>query len=88
MLENENLVSISIKEKWEKVKRSVEMRIRRNMLELCTLYQDDPSVDSNTHALRMSEKRLREAMVDNRLLEAQTKDINRHLEEKFQVYTK
>jgi glutamate dehydrogenase/leucine dehydrogenase len=88
MLENENLVHMPIEAKWEKVKRSIERRICRNMAELCAIYREDVARNPYDCALKMAGKRLDEAMVETRKLEAQTKEINRRLEEKFKVYTK
>jgi glutamate dehydrogenase/leucine dehydrogenase len=88
MLENENLVHLPIEEKWEKVQRSIERRICRNMTELCAIYRADGSRNPYDCALQMAGRRLDEAMVETRKLEAQTKEINRRLEEKFKVYTK
>jgi glutamate dehydrogenase/leucine dehydrogenase len=88
MLENENLVHMSIEEKWEKVKRSIELRICRNMAELCSIYREDGKRNPYDCALKMAGIRLDGAMVETRKLEAQTKEINRRLEDKFKVYTK
>jgi glutamate dehydrogenase/leucine dehydrogenase len=88
MLENENLVHLSIEEKWKKVKRSIELRICRNMAELCSIYREDGKRNPFDCALKMAGERLDKAMIETRQLEAQTKEINRRLEEKFKVYTK
>jgi len=88
MLENENLVHLPIDEKWRKVKESIALRIGKNMRELCSRYLADPAVNPYDIALIMAEERLAAAMDDTRRLEADTKRINRLLEEKFNVYTK
>jgi len=88
MLENENLVNLPIEEKWEKVKQSIASRIVANMAELCAAYRAEPGKNPYAHALFMAERRLNAAMSETRKLEAQTKGINKMLEEKFNVYTK
>jgi glutamate dehydrogenase/leucine dehydrogenase len=87
MLENENLVHLPLSEKWEKVRQSISTRIKKNMHELCTLYLANPQVNPYQYALAMAEQRLAAAILEKRKLEAETKDINKKLEEKFKVYT-
>jgi glutamate dehydrogenase/glutamate dehydrogenase (NAD(P)+) len=88
MLENECLVHLPLETKWETVRRSIELRIRRNMAELCGMYDKDPQRNPYDHALDMAEKRLVEAMVETSRLEAKTKSINQSLDNRFKVYTK
>lgn len=88
LLENENSIHISIDEKWKRVRRAIEKRIKRNIEELCSrvlVYKDK---NPYTYALEMASERLKLATRASKELEAQTKKINKHLEEKFAVYTK
>jgi glutamate dehydrogenase/leucine dehydrogenase len=87
MLENENLIHISIPEKWERVKASIETRICRNIRELCTKMKSVPSKNPYQCALEMAEERLEYIRCENRKLRKLTKKINSELEEQFSVYT-
>ena len=87
-LENENLNNLALEKKWERVKASIGERIGRNMEELCGRYRADRTKNSYVHALDMAALRLQTALEEKRSLEAQTKDINRLLQDSFCVYTR
>ena len=87
MLENENLIHISIPEKWERVKASIDKRICRNIRELCGKMKEDDSMNPYACALEMADERLQNIRCENRKLRQLTKKINSELEEKFSVYT-
>jgi len=89
LLETEHLVHINIKEKWERVRESIEQRIDRNIDELCRAYiSHGKARNPYDIAMDIAEKRLSKAVSDNRSLESKTKRINKRLEEKFKVYTR
>ena len=87
-LENENLNNLALEKKWERVKASIGERIGRNMEELCGRYRADRTKNSYVHALDMAALRLQTALEEKRSLKAQTKDINRLLQDSFCVYTR
>ena len=88
LLENENLIHMSLEAKWERVKTSIEQRIKRNIKELCSRVLSNNAKNPYNHALDMASERLVIATIESRKLEAQTKSVNKHLEEKFGVYTR
>lgn len=88
LLENENLIHISIDEKWKRVKESIERRIKRNISELCSRFLVYNKRNPYDYALDMARERLDLATQESKKLELLTKKINKHLEEKFEVYTK
>lgn len=88
LLENENLIHISINDKWQRVKESIELRIKRNIDELCSRFLANDKINPYNHALDMASERLLLATQESKKLELLTKKVNRHLEEKFAVYTK
>jgi glutamate dehydrogenase len=87
LLENEDLMSISMDEKWERVKGSVLRRVTRNIKELCEIMGENPDSDPYVCALKLAEKRSKIAHDANRDLRNKTKKINTELEKKFSVYT-
>ena len=88
LLENEDLISMPIEDKWERVKRSIETRISRNIIEICTMLKADPDKNPLECAWEMADKRLEQKRLETRQLRNLTKQINSELEEKFSVYTK
>jgi glutamate dehydrogenase/leucine dehydrogenase len=88
VLENENKIHLSIEEKWNRVKNSIDMRVKRNMEELCNKIKTDTSKTPYEHALMMAEERQNYLRLENSKLRKQTKEINSELEEKFSVFTK
>jgi glutamate dehydrogenase/leucine dehydrogenase len=88
LLENENLIHLPLEEKWDRVKRSIVVRIKKNLEELCQRYQENRRRNPYDHALDMAGRRLEVAIKENKELETLTKKINRHLEEKYAIYTK
>lgn len=88
LLENEGMISMSIEDKWERVKNSIERRISRNITEICTMIKADADKNPLQCALEMANKRLEEKKIETRQLRNLTKRINSELEEKFSVYTK
>ena len=88
MIEQQDLMSIPIEEKWERVKASIAVRIEKNMKELCESIKNNPKNTPYTHALDMASKRQSEQRTANRELRNKTKLINIELEEKFAVYTR
>lgn len=88
LLEHEDLMSISIEDKWERVKASLEKRISRNIAELCELMKENPTKTPLECAWEMADKRSELAREQSRNLRNLTKQINTELEEKFSVYTK
>jgi glutamate dehydrogenase/leucine dehydrogenase len=87
LLENEDLMSISMEEKWGKVKGSIELRINRNIKELCRIIKSNPGKNSYKCALQLADDRSSTARSTNRDLRNKTKKINSELEKKFSVYT-
>lgn len=87
LLEHEDLISMPIEGKWERVKDSVEKRILRNITEMCAMLAVTDKTPLEC-AWEMSERRLEKARLESRNLRNLTKQINRELEEKFSVYTK
>ena len=85
LLENENLIHIPIEEKWMRVKTSIEKRIKLNIKELCSRVIEYSGKNPYSYALDMAAERLKTATEESKKLEAQTKMINRCLEEKFGV---
>jgi glutamate dehydrogenase (NAD(P)+) len=88
LLENENLPHLSLEEKWERVRASIEKRVGRNIRELCQKISADPATNPFRHALQMAAERLDFTRVETGKLRKLTKRINRELEEKFAVYTR
>ena len=88
LLENEDLISIPIEDKWERVKRSIETRISRNIMEICAILKADPDKNPLECAWEMADKRLQQKRLETRQLRNLTKEINSELEEKFSVYTR
>jgi glutamate dehydrogenase len=86
LLEHEDLISMPIKEKWERVRNSVEKRIARNISEMCAMLASSDKTPLQC-AWEMSDNRLAKARLESRNLRNLTKQINRELEEKFSVYT-
>lgn len=87
MLENENLIHLSVPEKWERVKTSIERRICLNIRELCGKMEANRTKNPYACALEMADDRLEYLRSENRKLRKLTKKINSELEEKFSVYT-
>jgi glutamate dehydrogenase/leucine dehydrogenase len=87
LLENEDLMSISMDEKWERVKGSIERRITRNISELCDIIKASPTKNPYECALQLADDRSRTARTANRDLRNKTKKINSELEKKFSVFT-
>ena len=87
-LENENRIHISLPDKWERVKKSIEQRIHRNIQELCARMKVKKDLSSYDCALEMATKRLEDLKSENRKVRQQTKAINSELEHKFSVFTK
>lgn len=87
LLENEDLMSISMDEKWERVKTSITGRITRNIKELCGIMAECPAKNPYDCALLLAKKRAKIAHNANRELRNKTKKINTELEKKFSVYT-
>ncbi|SHH98197.1 glutamate dehydrogenase (NAD(P)+) [Sporobacter termitidis DSM 10068] len=87
LLEQEDLISMPLESKWERVKASVERRILRNITEMCALLKTTDKTPLEC-AWEMSDRRLERARTESRNLRNLTKQINRELEEKFAVYTR
>ncbi|MDP4178312.1 MAG: Glu/Leu/Phe/Val dehydrogenase dimerization domain-containing protein [Bacillota bacterium] len=88
VLENENRMHLSLDEKWDRVKKSIDIRIKKNIKELCYKIKNDPKKTPYELALIMAEERSNQLIAENSKLRKQTKMINIELEEKFKVYTK
>lgn len=88
VLENENQMLTSNEEKWERVKNSIDRRIKHNIKELCAKIVTAPNWNPYQYALAMANERLELSRIETIKLKKQTKRINRQLEEKFAVYTK
>ena len=88
VLENENKIHLSIDEKWNRVKQSIDVRIKKNIKDLCSKIKLHPEKTTYEHALIMAKERSNHLRLENRKLRKQTKKINKELEEKFSVYTK
>lgn len=87
-LENENNIHISATDKWERVKASIEKRITGNIQELCRAALENSIINPYTCACNIAEQRLEIAEREKNKLRKLTKNINRHLEEKYSVYTR
>ena len=87
LLEQQDLMDLSLKEKWERVRASITLRIDRNMLELCKRLLAQPEVAPYAHALELAADRQKQRRDSNRELREKTKAINTELEEKFAVFT-
>lgn len=87
LLEQQDLMDLSIKEKWERVKDSITFRIDKNMRELCKRIRNDPQTAPYAHALELAADRQKQQRDSNRELREKTKAINTELEEKFAVFT-
>ncbi|MBP2643270.1 MAG: NAD/NADP-specific glutamate dehydrogenase [Firmicutes bacterium] len=88
ILETENLVHLSIEEKWSRVKQSITKRIKKNIQELCIKSVQNPPVNLYELALEMAAGRMAKARLENGKLRVLTKSINKELEEKFAVFTR
>lgn len=88
MLENEDLVSIPMEQKWERVQESIKKRVTVNIRELCDKLSANPGKTSHECALKMVEERQMQQRLENRELRNKTKQINLELESKFAVYTR
>lgn len=88
VLENENRMHLSLDEKWDRVKKSIDIRIKKNIKELCYKIKNDSTKTPYELALIMAEERSNQLSAENSKLRKQTKMINIELEEKFKVYTK
>lgn len=88
MLENENLINISLLEKWDRVKASIEKRVKRNIKDMCDKVKKDRTKNLYDIALEMAEERYQQSRIEDRKLRNLTKKINRELEEKFEIYTR
>jgi glutamate dehydrogenase/leucine dehydrogenase len=86
LLEHEDLISMPLEEKWERVHASVERRISRNITEMCALLQETSKTPLEC-AWEMSDRRLEQSRLKTRNLRNLTKSINSELEERFSVYT-
>ncbi len=87
LLEQQDLMRLSIEDKWERVKESITVRIDKNMQELCARILAHPETAPYTHALELAADRQTQMRNANRELRAKTKSINAELEQKFAVYT-
>lgn len=87
MLENEDLMAISMDEKWSRVKDSITRRISRNIKELCGVMAEYPKRNPYECAIILSQQRAKNANLANRELRNKTKEINTELEKKYSVYT-
>jgi glutamate dehydrogenase/leucine dehydrogenase len=87
LLENEDMMSISMQEKWERVKASIEHRISRNITELCNKMQAQPEKNPYDCALEMVSERANMTRMESHNLRNQTKKINTELEKKFSAFT-
>ncbi len=88
MLENEGLISISLNEKWDRVKSSIKQRITRNICELCEKIKMKPCLDTYSLALELADERKLKSKNEDRQLRKHTKLINSMLEKKYAIYTK
>lgn len=68
LLVNENLIRIPIDKKWERVKATIDSRIKSNISELCQSELSDSGKNPNNHALAMAKERLELATVESRKL--------------------
>jgi len=87
MLENENLIHLPLDEKWHRVQRSIERRVKRNLEELCRHIKYGTGKNTYDIALEMADNRMELYRDENRKLRSLTKRINKELEEKFSVFT-
>lgn len=87
VLENENHIHMSLGEKWERVKASIERRISHNIKELCNRMLLNNIKNPYNHALDMASERLELTKRESSKIRKLTKKINRYLEENFSVYT-
>lgn len=87
LLENEDLMSIAMDEKWGRVQSSITRRITRNIKELCGIMVENPSKNPYECAILLAKKRSKIAHDANRDLRNKTKKINTELEKKFSVFT-
>ena len=88
LIEQQDLMSLPLQDKWERVKASIISRIDPNISELCSKIQSNPGKTPYAHALDMADFRQLELRDANRELRSQTKRINTELEKRFAVYTK
>jgi glutamate dehydrogenase/leucine dehydrogenase len=88
VLENENIMHIDITEKWERVKASIDKRIKKNIKELCLKLKNNPELTTYECAILMAEERTEHMNNENKKLRELTKEINGELQEKFAVFTK
>lgn len=88
LIEQQDLMSLPIEDKWARVKASITARIDTNVNELCRKMQSRPDITPYAHALDMAANRQKENQDANRRLRHQTKLINTELEQKFAVYTR
>ncbi|MBP2656728.1 MAG: Glu/Leu/Phe/Val dehydrogenase [Firmicutes bacterium] len=87
MMETETLIHLPLEEKWSRVKKSIEKRIKRNIQELCAKIRTDGTKNSYDLTLEMAEERMETVSLESKKLRVLTKRINKELEERFAVYT-
>lgn len=88
LLENEDLMSIPMEEKWGRVMDSITRRITRNITELCALLKAGGGKTPYECALEIASLRSEASRDANRDLRNKTKKINTELEKQFAVYTR
>ena len=89
LLENQDLMTSSLEEQWERVKASIYGRISKNIEELTGKMISGGMKETPLHyALEMVSERRENQRLSNRALRNKTKEINSDLERKFSVFTR